>query len=61
MNLELMKEGFLPVVWPVEMRLPYYEALDYAHTKNDYSLFLDLTNKVAEDSFLPYWYVLGIS
>jgi len=59
MNLELMKDGFPPVVWPVEMRLRYYEALDNAHTENDYSLFLDLTTKIVEDSFSPYWYVLG--
>jgi len=60
MNLELMKEGFPPVVWPVEMRLRYYEALDNAHTKGDYSLFMDLTAQVVEDSFSPYWYVLGL-
>jgi len=61
MNLELMKDGFPPVIWPVEMRLNYYEAIDNAHSENDYSLFLDLTTKIVEDSFSPYWYVLGIS
>lgn len=60
MNLELMKDGFPPVVLPVEKRLEYYEALDKAHTKNDYSLFLELAIKLSEDSFKPYFHVLGV-
>jgi len=45
MNLELMKDGFPPV--------QYYEALDHAHTKEDYSLFLALIVEVIEQGFSP--------
>jgi Fic family protein len=60
MNLELMKDGFPPVVLPVEKRLEYYEALDYAHTKNNYGPFLILMADVVETAFKPYWHALGI-
>ena len=60
MNLELMKDGFPPAVLPVEKRLEYYEALDYAHTKNDYGPFLILMADVVEAAFKPYWHALGI-
>lgn len=60
MNLELMKSGFPPAVLPVEKRLEYYEALDYAHTKNDYGPFLILMADVVETAFKPYWHALGI-
>ena len=39
MNLELMKDGFPPVILSVEKRLEYYEALDTAHTKGNYTYF----------------------
>ncbi len=42
LNLELMKEGFPPVIIKVENRLEYYEALDKAHTSEDYSDFIRL-------------------
>lgn len=60
MNLELMKDGYPPVVLPVEKRLEYYEALDKAHTKNDYEPFLSLINDVVESAFKPYWHALGV-
>jgi len=60
MNLELMKSGFPPVVLPVEGRLEYYEALDTAHTKEDYTLFFKLMAAVVEEGFKPYWHVLGV-
>ncbi len=60
MNLELMKDGYPPVVLPVEKRLEYYEALDMAHVKGDYSLFLSLMAGISEDSFKPYWHALGV-
>ncbi len=60
MNLELMKSGFPPAVLPVEKRLEYYEALDCAHTKNDYRPFLVLMADVVESAFKPYWHALGI-
>jgi Fic family protein len=61
MNLELMKSGFPPVVLPVEKRLEYYEALDKAHTKNDYEPFLQLIIEMTAAGFEPYWHVLGVS
>jgi Fic family protein len=60
MNLELMKDGFPALIIPVEKRLEYYEALDLAHTKNDYSLFLKMILGLVESSFKPYWFALGI-
>ncbi len=59
MNLELMKSGFPPVVLPVEKRLEYYEALDMAHTKNEYTPFLTLISEIVESAFKPYWHALG--
>jgi len=59
MNFELMKSGFPPVVLNVENRLAYYEALDKAHTFGDYEPFIELVALLVEDSFEPYWFVLG--
>ena len=61
MNLELMKSGFPPAILKVENRLEYYEALDLAHTKDDYSRFLELISKTVEESFEPYFYALGLN
>jgi len=60
MNFELMKSGFPPVVIKVKDRLAYYEALDKAHTLKDYSDFIALVSKLVEESFEPYWFVLGV-
>lgn len=60
MNFELMKSGFPPVVLKVENRLAYYDALDKAHTLDDYEPFITLVASLVEDSFEPYWYVLGV-
>ncbi|PTY76410.1 cell filamentation protein Fic [Heyndrickxia sporothermodurans] len=54
LNLELMKEGYPPVVIKVENRLKYYEALDKAHTQKDYDDFIQLVAKEAEDSLDLY-------
>lgn len=59
MNLELMKSGFPPVVLKVENRLAYYDALDKAHTLGDYEPFMALVCESVEESFEPYWFVLG--
>jgi len=59
MNFELMKSGFPPVVLKVENRLAYYNALDKAHTLGDYKPFIDLVALLVEESFEPYWFVLG--
>ncbi len=60
MNLELMRSGFPPTIMAVEQRLDYYNALDLAHTKGNYEPFLELIAKAVEQSFEPYWFVLGI-
>jgi len=60
MNFELMKSGFPPVVLRVEHRLAYYDALDKAHTLGDYSDFISLVSQSVEESFEPYWFVLGL-
>lgn len=61
MNLELMKDGFPPVVMPVGKRLEYYETLDIAHTKNEYEPFFELISDVVEAGFKPYWHALGVN
>lgn len=43
MNFDLMKSGFLSVIIQVSERLAYYEALDKAHTQNDYNDFMALS------------------
>ena len=60
MNFELMKSGRPPVVLKVENRLAYYDALDKAHTLGDYEPFTTLVASLVEESFEPYWYVLGV-
>jgi len=60
MNFELMKNGFPPVVLKVENRLAYYDALDKAHTLKDYEPFIALVASLVEESFEPYWFVLGL-
>ncbi|MEW9677331.1 Fic family protein [Lentibacillus sp. L22] len=54
LNLELMKDGFPPVVIKVENRLGYYEALDKAHTQKVYDDFIQLVAKEVEDSLDLY-------
>lgn len=54
LNLELMKEGYPPVIIKVENRLNYYEALDKAHTQKDYNDFIQLVAKEAEESLDLY-------
>jgi Fic family protein len=54
MNFELMRSGYLPVVIKAKDRLAYYEALDTAHTTDDYSLFIEMTAE-AEIEILKYY------
>lgn len=61
MNLELIKYGFPPAIIKVENRLNYYKALDIAHTTQNYEPFLELIYKVVEESFEPYFYILGLN
>src|SRR5699024_2554993 len=54
LNLELTKEGYPLVIINVQNRLDYYEALDKAHTTEDYSDFVALVKKEVEDSLDLY-------
>jgi Fic family protein len=54
MNFELMRRGFLPVIIPVEQRLAYYDALDTAHTRGDYSLFIELVANLEQATLERY-------
>lgn len=40
MNLELFKEGYPPIVLPVEKRLPYYQALQVYDDTREITPFL---------------------
>lgn len=59
LNLEMMKAGFPPVIIKVENRLAYYEALVQAHTTEDYSDFIALAAREAEDSLDLYLSAIG--
>lgn len=54
LNLELMKEGYPPVVIKVEDRLAYYEAIAKSETDD----FVQLVSKAVEDSLDLYLIVL---
>ncbi|MCK5780893.1 MAG: Fic family protein, partial [Psychrilyobacter sp.] len=60
LNLELIKSGYPPIILKVEDKLKYYESLDLAHTKMDYTLFIKLILNAVEESFKPYFYALGV-
>jgi Fic family protein len=61
MNLELMRAGFPTVIIPVEERASYYENLDRAGAHGDYAPFTRQLARLVEDSFKPYWHLLGIA
>lgn len=42
LNLELMKNGYPPIIIKAENRLKYYSALDKSHTTNDIDDFLEI-------------------
>lgn len=54
LNLELMKDGYPPVIIKVENRLAYYRALDKAHTTQDYSDFVSLVATEVKESLDLY-------
>ncbi|KEI35403.1 filamentation induced by cAMP protein Fic [Francisella sp. W12-1067] len=60
MNLVLMQYGYPPAILPISKRLRYYNALDKAHVQNDYTDFIGLIVEIAEESFEPYWFALGV-
>ncbi|MBC7958665.1 MAG: Fic family protein [Vallitaleaceae bacterium] len=54
LNLELMKEGFPPIIIRNEDRVRYYNALDLAHTKELYDDFLCLVAEELNNSMDLY-------
>jgi len=58
MNFELMRRGYLPVIISVEQRLPYYEALDTAHTHGDYAPFIGLVADLEQAALKRYLRVI---
>ncbi|MGE7090326.1 Fic family protein [Lysinibacillus sp. NPDC048646] len=59
LNLELMKDGYPPVVIKVENRLVYYEALDKAQTMQDVDDFIQLVIAEVNDSLDLYLSVMN--
>ncbi|HED14209.1 MAG TPA: Fic family protein [Gammaproteobacteria bacterium] len=59
MNLDLMASGYLPVVIKAVDRLTYYEALDKAHTEQDYDDFFELVARTEEDALQSHLKLLG--
>lgn len=59
MNFDLMKAGFLPVIFKAPDRFSYYEALDKAHTQNDYDDFLKLSVESELKAFETLFSLLG--
>lgn len=54
MNLDLMNSGYNPVIIKKESRLKYYEALDKAHTTNDYTDFVKLVTELEVEMLKKY-------
>jgi len=59
MNLDLILSGYLPVVIKAANRLRYYEALDKAHTEQDYGDFFELVANVEEHALQQHLKLLG--
>ena len=58
MNLDLMNNGYNPVIIKKENRLEYYEALDKAHTTGNYTDFVKLINKLEIEILNKYLQLL---
>lgn len=54
MNLDLMKNGYNPVIIKKEDRLKYYEALDKAHTTSNYTDFIKLVTELEIEMLKKY-------
>ncbi len=53
-NFELMRSSYLPVIIRVEQRLAYYDALDTAHTTQNYAPFLQLLAEQERETLRHY-------
>ena len=54
MNFELMRSSYLPAIIRVEQRLAYYDALDTAHTTQNYAPFLQLLAEQERETLRHY-------
>lgn len=54
MNLDLMNQGYNPVIIKKVDRLEYYEALDKAHTTGDYTDFVKLITRLEIEMLKKY-------
>lgn len=54
LNLELMKDGYVPIVIQNNKRIEYYNALDKAHTTNNYNDFIKLVAQEVKRSLDQY-------
>ncbi|WP_332650415.1 Fic family protein [Lysinibacillus sp. 54212] len=61
LNLELLKSGYPPIVIKVGNRLAYYNALDKAHTTEDYQDFIELVASEVESSLDLYLSAINCS
>jgi len=59
LNFELIQSGYPPVVIKTENRADYYDALDKAHTTNDYTDFIKIIVDLVNESENLYSYLLG--
>ncbi|USK62350.1 Fic family protein [Peribacillus asahii] len=54
MNLEIMKNGYLPVNIEKDVRFKYYEVLDIAAVTDNYAPFIDFIANYEKESLLRY-------
>lgn len=59
MNMDLMKNGYVPVIIKKENRLKYYVTLDKAHTTGDYTDFIKLVTEAESQMLDRYLDVIG--
>ncbi len=59
LNFELIQSGYPPVVIKTENRADYYDALDKAHTTNDYTDFISMIVDLVNESEDSYLYLIG--
>lgn len=59
LNFELIQSGYPPVVIKTENRADYYDALDKAHTTNDYTDFIKIIVDLVNESENLYLFLIG--
>ena len=58
MNLDLMRNGYVPVIIKKEDKLKYYQVLDKAHVKNDYTDFIKMVTELEIEMLDKYLEIL---